>query len=99
MKAIWGRTFLTAMGMVEDGIATIKTSKSIYVSSTLAMIDFATNINEAISAGSDVKDIYDILGKAPLIGKSIKNGVALYTLIKKLKMEVLCQRAIIELNT
>ena len=81
--------FVTAMGMTLDGTATIKTSEPIYVSSNLAMLDFATYVEDAISFGSDVKDIYDIVGKAPTVGKAIGNGASLGALANSLKDGIL----------
>ena len=77
--------FVAAMGMVSDGTATVRTTEIFYVNDLTAMGDFATYINGSISEANDIKDIYDIFGKAPTVGKIIRNLAALGNLTVAIK--------------
>ena len=77
--------FVAAMGMVDDGTATVQTTDAFYVNDLTAMLDFASYINGSISDANDIKDIYDIFGKAPEVGKAIRNLAALSNLIGAIK--------------
>ena len=77
--------FVAAMGMVDDGTAQVKTTDEFYVSDLVAMADFATYINGSVSAANDVKDVYDIFGKAPTVGKVIRNFAAVRNIGQSIK--------------
>ncbi len=77
--------FLTAMGMTKDGTAQITISEPLYVNTSMAMLDLATHVSDALSTGSDVKDLYDLIGKAPVIGSVLRNAVAFGSVSNKLK--------------
>ena len=77
--------FVLAMGMVDGGIATVQTTDTFYVDDLTAMIDFASYINGSISEANDIKDVYDIFGKAPTVGKSIRNMAALRNITNAIK--------------
>lgn len=77
--------FVMAMGMTKDGTASIKTTNEFYVNDLTAMADFATYINGSISTANDIKDLYDLLGKAPTVGKVIRNFAAGINIAQSLK--------------
>ena len=77
--------FVAAIGMVNDGTATVQTTDTFYVNDLTAMLDFASYINGSISDANDIKDVYDIFGKAPVVGKAIRNLAALSNLTNAIK--------------
>ena len=77
--------FVAAMGMVNDGTATVQTTDTFYVNDLTAMLDFASYINGSIADANDIKDSYDIFGKAPVVGKTIRNLAALKNLTNAIK--------------
>ena len=77
--------FVVAMGMTNDGTATVQTSDTFYVNDLTAMLDFASYIKDSISDANDIKDVYDIFGKAPVVGKTIRNLAVLNKLSNAIK--------------
>jgi len=69
--------FVAAMGMIDDGTATVKITDEFYVGNLTALLDFATHLNGSLSDANDIKDVYDIFGKAPVVGEVIRNFAAL----------------------
>lgn len=77
--------FVAAMGMVDDGTATVQITDTFYVNDLTAILDFASYINGSISNANDIKDVYDIFGKAPVVGEAIRNLAALKNLFDAIK--------------
>ena len=77
--------FVIAMGMVDGGDATVTVSDKFYVDDSLAMLDFASNIVSSSSNASDITSLYDLLGKAPALGKAVQLGATLYQLEEKIR--------------
>ena len=49
------------------------------------MLDFASNIVSSSSNASDITSLYDLLGKAPALGKAVQLGATLYQLEEKIR--------------
>lgn len=77
--------FIIAMGMTEDGTAKVTVSDEFYVGDMLSMLDFATNISDAVNSGSDMKDFSDFFTKAPVLGQYIQIGATLNELYRQLR--------------
>ena len=77
--------FVAAMGMVENGNAQVQTSDEFYVNDLTAIVDFASYINGSVSSANDIKDIYDLFGEAPTIGKVVRNLAALGNIVDSIK--------------
>ena len=79
--------FVAAMRMTEDGTATVNVSDEFQVSSTLAIIDFATYVKDAASSGGDIMDISNLIGISSTMGKVFRNAVVAGNLTNRLKFE------------